>query len=143
VPNANTPPDRLLTPAEVGRMFRVDPKTVTRWAAAERISSIRTPGGHRRFREAEVRAILAGQPTPTTTEPTAVRTVIVQKISPVLRRWFHLAADLEWAVVVRTNGTPTDVPYTSRTHDTVLDEMARDHATEIGAELRETAGSDQ
>lgn len=40
-------------------MFRVDPKTVTRWAAAGRISSIRTPGGHRRFREAEVRELLA------------------------------------------------------------------------------------
>lgn len=39
-------------------MFRVDPKTVTRWAAAGRISSIRTPGGHRRFRESEVRALL-------------------------------------------------------------------------------------
>jgi len=40
-------------------MFRVDPKTVTRWAAAGRIGSIRTPGGHRRFRESEVRALLA------------------------------------------------------------------------------------
>ena len=41
-------------------MFRVDPKTVTRWAAAGRISSIRTPGGHRRFRESEIRALLDG-----------------------------------------------------------------------------------
>ena len=50
--------DLLLTPAEVGDMFRVDPRTVTRWAKAGRIASIRTPGGHRRFREAEVRALL-------------------------------------------------------------------------------------
>ena len=49
---------RLLTPGEVAALFRVDPKTVTRWAAAGRISSIRTPGGHRRFREDEVRALL-------------------------------------------------------------------------------------
>lgn len=49
---------RLLTPGEVAAMFRVDPKTVTRWAAAGRIGSIRTPGGHRRFRETEVRALL-------------------------------------------------------------------------------------
>jgi excisionase family DNA binding protein len=40
-------------------MFRVDPKTVTRWASAGRIGSIRTPGGHRRFRESEVSALLA------------------------------------------------------------------------------------
>lgn len=51
--------DRLLTPGEVAALFRVDPKTVTRWAAAGRISSIRTPGGHRRYREAEIRALLS------------------------------------------------------------------------------------
>lgn len=51
--------DRLLTPGEVASLFRVDPKTVTRWASAGRIGSIRTPGGHRRFREAEVHTMLA------------------------------------------------------------------------------------
>jgi excisionase family DNA binding protein len=52
------PRERLLTPGEVAALFRVDPKTVTRWAAAGRIHSIRTPGGHRRFLESEVRALL-------------------------------------------------------------------------------------
>jgi excisionase family DNA binding protein len=42
----------------VASLFRVDPKTVTRWAAAGRINSIRTPGGHRRFRESEIRDLL-------------------------------------------------------------------------------------
>ncbi len=55
--------DRLLTPGEVATLFRVDPKTVTRWASAGRIGSIRTPGGHRRFRESEVRALLRGEPS--------------------------------------------------------------------------------
>jgi excisionase family DNA binding protein len=55
--------DRLLTPGEVATLFRVDPKTVTRWASAGRIGSIRTPGGHRRFRESEVRALLRGVET--------------------------------------------------------------------------------
>ncbi|WP_182920310.1 BldC family transcriptional regulator [Nocardioides cavernaquae] len=50
--------DPLLTPAEVAGLFRVDPKTVTRWAQAGKISSIRTLGGHRRFRESEVKALL-------------------------------------------------------------------------------------
>ena len=53
--------ERLLTPAEVAQMFGVDPKTVTRWAAAGLIGSIRTPGGHRRFRESEVTAYLLDQ----------------------------------------------------------------------------------
>ena len=51
-------PDELLTPAEVAQMFRVNPKTVTRWARAGKISAIRTLGGHRRFRAAEVRKLL-------------------------------------------------------------------------------------
>jgi excisionase family DNA binding protein len=56
--------DRLLTPGEVAALFRVDPKTVTRWAASGRISSIRTPGGHRRYREVEIRALLGINDTP-------------------------------------------------------------------------------
>ena len=56
--------ERLLTPGEVAALFRVDPKTVTRWAASGRITSIRTPGGHRRFSESEVRALLRGDPEP-------------------------------------------------------------------------------
>jgi excisionase family DNA binding protein len=54
----------LLTPSEVATLFRVDPKTVTRWAKAGKISSIRTLGGHRRYREAEVRTLLDGVPQP-------------------------------------------------------------------------------
>lgn len=50
--------DRLLTPAEVAAMFSVDPRTVTRWAKARRISAIRTPGGHRRYSETEVRDLI-------------------------------------------------------------------------------------
>lgn len=55
--------DRLMKPGEVAEVFRVDPKTVTRWAAAGRLSSIRTPGGHRRFRKSEVEALLRGDQT--------------------------------------------------------------------------------
>jgi excisionase family DNA binding protein len=50
--------DELLTPSEVAKLFRVDPKTVTRWAKAGKLSSIRTLGGHRRYRADEVRRLL-------------------------------------------------------------------------------------
>ncbi len=50
--------EALLTPSEVAALFRVDPKTVTRWAQAGKISAIRTLGGHRRYRESEVRELL-------------------------------------------------------------------------------------
>jgi excisionase family DNA binding protein len=48
----------LLTPHQVAALFRVDTKTVGRWASNGWIGSIRTPGGHRRFRETEIRALL-------------------------------------------------------------------------------------
>jgi excisionase family DNA binding protein len=51
--------EKLLTPAEVATMFRVDPKTVTRWAKGGKLTSVRTLGGHRRYREAEVRGLLS------------------------------------------------------------------------------------
>jgi excisionase family DNA binding protein len=48
----------LLTPSEVAKLFRVDPKTVTRWARAGKITAIRTLGGHRRYRQSEVLVLL-------------------------------------------------------------------------------------
>jgi excisionase family DNA binding protein len=50
---------RLLTPGEVAKLFWVDPRTVARWAAAGRIESVRTPGGHRRFTSESVYALLS------------------------------------------------------------------------------------
>jgi excisionase family DNA binding protein len=57
-------PEALLTPAEVAALFRVDPKTVTRWAKTGKLTSLRTLGGHRRYRESEVRNLL-GREEPT------------------------------------------------------------------------------
>ena len=53
--------EALLTPAEVAQLFRVDPKTVTRWAVSGKLTTLRTLGGHRRYREFEVRNLL-GRP---------------------------------------------------------------------------------
>jgi excisionase family DNA binding protein len=66
------PDSPLLTPAEVAALFRVDPKTVTRWAQQGKLRSIRTLGGHRRYREAEVQEFLhrpahQGRPGPRST----------------------------------------------------------------------------
>ena len=80
----------LLTPAEVAALFRVDPKTVTRWAKAGKLTAIRTLGGHRRYRQSEVQALLktvpgAIQSTPlpqSTTSPTMSPTMPAQ-VSPV------------------------------------------------------------
>jgi len=54
----------LLAPGEVALMFRVDPRTVTRWANDGRLGCIRTLGGHRRFLESEVTALLFDETGP-------------------------------------------------------------------------------
>lgn len=51
--------EKLLTPAEVAALFRVDPKTVTRWAKAGKLTAIKTLGGHRRYKDSEVKALLS------------------------------------------------------------------------------------
>ena len=48
----------LLTPAEVAVLFRVNTKTVTRWARTGKLAAVRTLGGHRRFRREEIEAQL-------------------------------------------------------------------------------------
>lgn len=58
--NRGTEPETLLTPSEVASLFRVDPKTVTRWAKAGKLTAIRTLGGHRRYRQSEVQSLLKG-----------------------------------------------------------------------------------
>lgn len=52
--------DRLMKPGEVAALMRVHPKTVTAWASAGKLTAIKTPGGHRRYREVEVSALFAG-----------------------------------------------------------------------------------
>jgi len=42
-------------------LWRVDPATITRWARQELIPCVRTPGGRRRYRESEMRALIAGR----------------------------------------------------------------------------------
>lgn len=51
-------PIDLLTPGEVGALMRVDPKTVTRWANQGRLTSVKTPGGHRRYLRSQVMQLL-------------------------------------------------------------------------------------
>lgn len=57
----NNLPD-LLTSGEVADLFRVDPKTVARWAKRGRFQTVvRTLGGHRRYRRDEVQELLRGE----------------------------------------------------------------------------------
>lgn len=50
--------DPLLTPREVAAMCEVRTTTVARWSRDGRLTAQRTPGGHRRYRLSDVRALL-------------------------------------------------------------------------------------
>jgi len=65
------PDDRLLRPREVAELFGVRPTTIARWSRAGRLTPVFTPGGHRRYSRAALRALL-GQETP---EQTAERMI--------------------------------------------------------------------
>jgi excisionase family DNA binding protein len=58
-PELSRPPfGELMIPGEVARLFRVNPKTVTNWAMKGKLAYVRTVGGHRRYRRADVEAFL-------------------------------------------------------------------------------------
>lgn len=48
----------MLTPAEVAQLFRVNPKTVVRWAKQGKLRAAWTPGGQRRYYADEVHVLL-------------------------------------------------------------------------------------
>ena len=54
-------PEELMTPSEVAAMFRVDPKTVQRWAKSGQIPFVFTVGGHRRYVKSKMVEILRGR----------------------------------------------------------------------------------
>ena len=56
--------EALMTPGEVASLFRVDPKTVTRWAKNGKIPSVRTLGGHRRYKMTDVIELLKSRHEP-------------------------------------------------------------------------------
>ena len=50
---------RWLKPAEVAALFGVDRRTVLNWARTGKLTSQPLPSGHRRYKEADVLALLA------------------------------------------------------------------------------------
>lgn len=53
--------DQLMTPREASQHLGVTVTTLAQWARAGRLPAAYTPGGHRRYRLADVQALLAGR----------------------------------------------------------------------------------
>ena len=56
--------ERLLRPCEAAALYGVDRRTLSNWAAAGKLTTHRTVGKHRRYREGEIRALIAGSTKP-------------------------------------------------------------------------------
>jgi excisionase family DNA binding protein len=53
---------RLLSAGEVAKRFAVSRQTVSRWARSGALEATRTAGGHARFRESDVQALIEQRP---------------------------------------------------------------------------------
>jgi predicted site-specific integrase-resolvase len=51
-------PSGLMTSVEVARIFRVDPKTVNRWARSGKLRAVTTPSGRRLYRAEQIAELL-------------------------------------------------------------------------------------
>lgn len=59
--DAGSATGRWLTLGQACRLLGVDESTLRRWADSHYVRAYRTPGGHRRFAESDIQALLAGR----------------------------------------------------------------------------------
>lgn len=91
---------RWITLGQACKLLGVNESTLRRWADAGHVRSFRTPGGHRRFSEDDLRVLMAGQ-VPTQTEPyNSISNIALARIRRRLQRgkgqsahWFSNLAE--------------------------------------------------
>lgn len=77
---------RWITLGQACKLLGVNESTLRRWADAGHVRSFRTPGGHRRFSEEDLRSLVSGQST-TTKEPyTTISNLALARIRRRLQR---------------------------------------------------------
>jgi len=123
----------VLTPAEVATLFRVAPKTVSRWAKAGTLpTAYRTLGGHRRYYEDDVQARLRSeQPA-----PAPRHSIGVEPVTAELREHDRSLPDAATlAVVERSHGLAVKVCATDARdlHGVSMEDLAKSYAHTYGA----------
>jgi excisionase family DNA binding protein len=77
---------RWITLGQACKLLGVNESTLRRWADAGHVRSFRTPGGHRRFSEGDLRVLMAGQ-LPQASEPyNAISNLALARIRRRLQR---------------------------------------------------------
>ncbi len=94
----------LYTTHDISRMLQVDVSTVAKWINRGLLLGFRTPGGHRRVRESDLRKFLIAQrmPIPEELGSSLVRLVVVDHEKPAvdaIKRAFEPHADRVEVVV--------------------------------------------
>lgn len=83
---------RWITLGQACKLLGVNESTLRRWADAGHVRSFRTPGGHRRFSEDDLRSLVAGQ-GPAAREPyTSISSMALSRIRRRLQRGRSQAA---------------------------------------------------
>jgi excisionase family DNA binding protein len=78
---------RWITLGQACKLLGVNESTLRRWADAGHVRSFRTPGGHRRFSEDDLRSLVAGQAASATREPyTSISNMALSRIRRRLQR---------------------------------------------------------
>jgi excisionase family DNA binding protein len=84
---------RWITLGQACKLLGVNESTLRRWADAGHVRSFRTPGGHRRFSEDDLRGLVAGQGGPAVREPyTSISSLALSRIRRRLQRGRSQAA---------------------------------------------------
>src|SRR5436190_17434002 len=77
---------RWITLGQACKLLGVNESTLRRWADAKHVRSFRTPGGHRRFSEDDLRALVAGQAATAEQPYTALSNMALSRIRRRLQR---------------------------------------------------------
>lgn len=114
----------MLTPRQVAEMFNVHPTTVGRWETEGRLVGVRTPGNHRRFREADVLALLGEESAAEPAEPEAAQTGSATLATLASIGGFLLAVGIGLLIYFLVFAT-ADVRGRVAVHNTVLSGQSR------------------
>ncbi len=122
---------RWLTLGQACRLLNVDESTLRRWADAGQLRTFRTPGGHRRFADVDVRAIVNGR---SRTSMSEVGDLATRRI----RRQLHHRQD-DWYAKVGEEQREKLRPLGRRLMELVADYVAkRGRKTPVREEARAT-----
>lgn len=77
---------RWITLGQACKLLGVNESTLRRWADAGHVRSFRTPGGHRRFSEEDLRNLVAGQVVATREPYTSISNLALTRIRRRLQR---------------------------------------------------------